>query len=155
MTNIVGNHTIVHPALRCLLGIAILLATGIVRAQTPLEVTEAWIRFLPGDGPMAGYFVLNNTGAQPVTLTGANSPAFARVEAHETVERDGQATMRPVESVTVAAGDHVAFQPGGYHLMLMQRQGDIRIGDQLPIALRFGDGAELEAMFTVKAPWQE
>lgn len=48
-----------------LLGAALLLLISSALAQTSLKVSDPWIRFLPGNGPLAGYFALENSGTQP------------------------------------------------------------------------------------------
>lgn len=121
-------------------------------AEQDLRLTDAWIRYLPGSGPMAGYFTLSNASDQPVSIVAASSPAFERITLHETVERGGETSMQSVEGgVTVAASGSVTFRPGGYHLMLMQRQRAIKMGDRIEITLRFGDNRSLTAPFLVKA----
>lgn len=124
-------------------------------AEWALTVDDPWIRHLPGDRPMAGYFVLDNKGDTDLELVGASSPAFGAVHIHETVEQDGSSTMRPVESVTVPAGGRVEFAPGGYHLMLMKRQKELQVDDQVPVILELGDGGDQSVVFTVKPAWQE
>lgn len=78
----------------------------------------------PGSGMSAGYLTLANPGGSAVTVTRVTSPQYERVELHETVVENDVATMRPLDSVSVPPGGTVSFQPGGRHLMLMQRRGD-------------------------------
>jgi len=44
---------------------------------------------------LAGYLTLHNPGDRAVTVVGAESPDFERVEIHRTELRDGVARMRP------------------------------------------------------------
>lgn len=74
----------------------------------------------PGMSMSAGYLQLANRSEQPIRITSVSSPQYARVEMHETIVSDGIARMRPVESLTVAPGEALRFEPGGRHLMLMQ-----------------------------------
>jgi hypothetical protein len=71
---------------------------------------------------------------------------------HRTIERGGISTMRPVHEITIAPGKSVAFEPGGYHLMLMRPKHPLRPGGRLPVRLRFGDGSKLTTEFLVKSP---
>lgn len=134
---------------------ALLLGAAAAHAGQALTVRDAWIRHIPGDRPMAGYFLLENQGDGERSLVGAASPGFAMVEIHESVEEDDMTGMRPVDAVAVPAGGRVAFEAGGYHLMLMQRQQDFEVGDEIPVTLEFADGAARDATFTVKPAWQE
>jgi hypothetical protein len=115
-------------------------------------VTEPWLRYIPGGAPSAGYFRLTNEGDRPISLVGAECGDFGRVMMHRTIERGGISTMRPVHEITIAPGKSVAFEPGGYHLMLMRPKHPLRPGGRLPVTLRFSDGSTLSAEFVVKSP---
>ena len=110
---------------------------------------------MTGDRPMAGYFVMDNKGDEDRRLVGASSMAFGAVHIHETLEKDGTMSMQPVDAVTVPAGGSVEFRPRGHHLMLMQRQTDLEVGDEVSITLEFADGGSQPVMFSVKPAWQE
>ncbi|HEU0195947.1 MAG TPA: copper chaperone PCu(A)C [Nevskiaceae bacterium] len=114
------------------------------------EVTSAWVRLLPEALPAAGYFVLRNTGAQPLQLMGASSPAWAEVSLHRSLESAGESTMMPVASVTVPAHGHVSFAPGGYHLMLMHAATPLKAGNKAQITLKFADGTQLPVDFKLR-----
>lgn len=133
----------------------LVLMAAVAQADMAISVQDAWIRYIPGDRPMAGYFVVANKGDTHRRLTGASSPAFGMAHVHRTVERDGMATMEPVEDVMVPALNQVEFAPGGYHLMLMRPQQPLQVGDEVPITLRFRDGGSQAAVFTIKPTWQE
>lgn len=126
-----------------------------VRAERAIDVQDAWIRHMAGDRPMAGYFVMHNRGDEDRRLVGAASPAFGAIQMHETVETDGTTSMRRAASVTVPNGGRVEFQPGGFHLMLMQRQKNLAVDDQVPVVLEFEDGGSQSVVFTIKPTWQE
>lgn len=126
-----------------------------VRAEQSVDLRDAWIRYLPGDRPMAGYFELRNNGDVDRELMGAASETFAGVHLHQSVEQDGTTTMQPVSSVSIPAGGRVAFEPSGYHLMLMQRRKDLEVGDRVAITLIFDNGGEQSTEFTIKPVWQE
>ena len=115
-------------------------------------VSDAWLRYIPGGAPSAGYFKLANQGRRPLTLVGAECDDFGRVMMHRTIERGGISTMRPVHEITVEPGKSVTFAPGGYHLMLMRPKHPLRPGGRLPVRLRFGDGSKLTTEFLVKSP---
>ena len=118
-------------------------------APPPVSVTEAKLRWLPGDLPMAGYFRITSHAKSPMYLVGATSPAFGEVMLHRSVEEAGVSRMEPVDRVTLNPGQTVGFVPGGYHLMLMQRRQDVHTGQEVPVTLRFSDGATVTARFRV------
>jgi copper(I)-binding protein len=116
-----------------------------------LVVSEAWIRYLPGGIPSAGYFTLINEGSHAVELIGADCPAFGHVMLHKTVEENGVARMVMVKELPIAPGAKLAFHPGGYHVMLMQPKETLTIGAKVPITLHFKDGSRVRAEFEVRA----
>lgn len=134
-------------------GIAIvtMLAWSVAMATPSVMVTNARIRLLPGDLPLAGYFDLVNRGKQPLTLTAATSPSFKMIHMHLSMEQNGKSTMINIEGIEMNPGETLRFAPGGYHLMLMQRVQPLRVGDKVPITLRFSDNQSLETMFEVRS----
>lgn len=125
------------------------------QADKAIVIHDGWIRHMPGDRPMAGYFVVENKGDRDRRLVGVSSVAFEAVQLHETVEQDGVAAMRPIELVTVPALDRVELAPGGRHLMMLRRRQDLQVGDQVPVTVNFEDGGSQAAVFLVKPTWQE
>ncbi len=130
--------------------LAALLACSTVFAAPAVTVTNARIRLLPGDLPLAGYFDLANHGKRAVTLTAASSPEFKMVHMHRSIEQDGKSMMVPAGNLEIKPGDTLRFAPGGYHLMLMNRVKPLKVGNEVPITLRFADHKSLRVMFEVK-----
>ncbi|MFK8030787.1 MAG: copper chaperone PCu(A)C [Gammaproteobacteria bacterium] len=89
----------------------------------PLSVSGAWVRLNPPGSMMtAGYGQFENTGNETIVLTGFSSPQFGDVSLHYTEDVDGTSTMREAGPKTLAPGESLTLQPGGFHLMLMQRK---------------------------------
>jgi len=133
------------------LSLALLMAVS-TTAMADLEISEAKLRLLPGDLPAAGYFTLTNKGSQPVTLTGAQSSDFAQAMMHRSSRENGMASMQHVEQLEVPAGATLTFASGSYHLMLLQRQRALSLGDQIEVTLLFVDGKRLPVTFTAVPP---
>jgi copper(I)-binding protein len=137
---------------RLLLCVLMLMA-AVVSAQAagpaPVTVSQARIRWLPGDLPMAGYFRITSHAPGPLYLVGADSPAFGMAMLHRSVEDAGVSRMEHVDRVTLNPAQTVVFAPGGYHLMLMQRKQDVRTGQAVPLTLRFSNGETITTRFRV------
>jgi periplasmic copper chaperone A len=131
------------------LALGLLAAPGIAAAATAVTISHPWMRFLTPQIPAAGYFTLNNGGAQPVTLTDAASQDCGQLMLHRSVTKNGTATMEMVQSVVVPAHGTVTFGPGGYHLMCMSPTATVAPGQSVPVSLRFSDGSSLSANFPV------
>ena len=119
------------------------------------DVSNARIRLLPGDLPLAGYFDLMNRGDQTLVLVGATSIAFKMVHMHRSMEHNGISTMAPVGRLEIKPGATVHFAPGGYHLMLMQAVSPLKVGETVPVALQFAGGQTHQVMFTVNGAGTE
>jgi hypothetical protein len=81
-----------------------------------VSISDARVRWLPNDLPMAGYFVITSHAPGPLRLTGATSPAFGHVMLHRSLEEAGEQRMVHVDGVDLAPDESVAFAPGGLPL---------------------------------------
>jgi copper(I)-binding protein len=129
-----------------------LLCAGFAHAATVPHVTanHAWIRVLPGALPAGAYVVLHNDGDQPVSLTGASSPAYGEVMLHESSRAGGMSRMTMVDALAIPAHGTQILAPGGYHLMLMDAKQPVQPGDTVRITLKFGDGSTLPVDFIAR-----
>ncbi|MBF0588100.1 MAG: copper chaperone PCu(A)C [Magnetococcales bacterium] len=114
-------------------------------ATADVVVHDPWIREAP---PMvqtlAAYMTLENKGKQAVKLVKAASPAFAKVEVHQTIHKNNMAMMEQVHGLEIKPGEKVLLKPGGYHLMLIAPLSTQRLmaGQRTPVYLSFSDGSE-------------
>lgn len=103
-----------------------------------LSVTSAWARATPpGANTGAAYVTIENHGSESDRLISASSPSAGSVSIHETVEQNGVASMRPVETPAVPAGGTLAMAPGGMHLMLMGLTTSLAEGGTAQLTLVF------------------
>jgi copper(I)-binding protein len=139
-----------------LLLVAALAATtgGACAASTaPCAPTlaAAWIRAAPpGSTMLAGYAVLRNACATPVTVVGADSPYFASVSLHATMDAGGVSHMHAAGPLEVAAKASLHLAPGGTHLMLTGPVKALPEGASARIHLMLADGRKVAADFPVR-----
>ncbi len=62
----------------------------------------------------------------------------------------GMMTMQEVSSIEVPAGETVALEPGGYHVMVLDLQEDLVTGDTIEVTLTFESGDEQTLEVEVK-----
>lgn len=126
------------------------LSSGVTLAE--VLVTDATVReMLPGRSMTAGYFSIKNENNVAAELIDVTSPQFGSIELHQHSHQDGMMKMEQVQSVVVAAGEQVLFQPGGLHLMLFDAKTSIAPGQQIPLCLTFKDGQSVEVQASVSA----
>lgn len=133
---------------------------------TEITITDAWARQSPM-GTTAGAVYLTITSPTDDALVGASVPdtVAGTTEVHETVmaeegmEEEGMEettttmasdmtettmaggsdtmTMREVESIELPAGEAVALEPGGYHIMLLELVAPLEVGQVIEVTLDF------------------
>ena len=132
--------------------VAALLSLSSSVTLAEVLVTEATVReMLPGRSMTAGYFSISNSGTVDAELISASSPQFGSIELHQHSHKDGMMKMEQVQSVKVAAGEQVHFQPGGLHLMMFDAKTSISKGQQIPLRLTFKDGQSIDVQASVSA----
>lgn len=130
-----------------------LAACGAAPAEEGMVVEDAWVRPAPmpgGNG--AGYLVITNHTGQDDALVGAAADFAVTAEIHESVAMEGDMmSMRRVERIDIPAGESVALEPGGYHIMLMNVGEVLQEGDTAALTLTFENAGQV----TVEAPVRE
>jgi periplasmic copper chaperone A len=130
------------------------LTLGSILASTPgvlasdVMVKGAFARASAMSTAKAGaaYMTLSNQAAAPDRLVQITTDAAATAEVHETVEKDGVATMRPIASLEIPAGGSVELKPGGYHIMLMGLKAPLKKGAMIMLKLEFEHAGIVDVM---------
>jgi periplasmic copper chaperone A len=142
---------------RLVLAACMLACVGVCAAapgtqEGSVQITDAWVRWLPGELPAGGYLTLINSGDRPSSLIAASCPDYAEVSLHRSRNVAGTARMMPVHDITVAAHSTLAFAAQGYHLMLLHPSKPLKPGDRVPVTLSFADGSRLTVLFELRPP---
>lgn len=96
-------------------------------------------------GPNAAlYFTATNDSDGADALVGAATDAASSVELHETtMGDDGSMGMQALDApLEVAAGGTLLFEPGGFHLMLIQADR-MEIGDTIEVTLTWENAGKM------------
>lgn len=124
---------------------------GLVRAAAPLlEVSDAWVRAVPGSEVAAAYFSVHNPGPQAVRILSVSSPAARAAMIHDSNVVNGQSTMRPHGQLSLAPGQTLTLAPGGMHVMLTGLDHPIAAGERVPLVLDLGGGIAVTLTATVR-----
>jgi hypothetical protein len=75
---------------------------------------------MPGGSMSAGYISLRNNTDIEIRISKITSPAFEKIEIHESTLEDGIAKMRRIEALSIPPNSSVTLENGGKHLMLMR-----------------------------------
>lgn len=118
-------------------------------ASEPI-VEDAWARPGTEGNNSAAYMTIENDGDEDLILTGASGDVARAVEVHESTTEDGMMEMNEVEEVVVPAGDSLALEPGGHHVMMMSINQDLEPGDTFTLNMQFDGLDDVEVDVTVE-----
>ena len=143
---------------RVVIGSVILLLAAVVAAcggsssgGSGITVSGAWARPSPMiESAVAAYMVLQNNGATEDKLLSVESDAAQNVELHETKEMNGMMQMSPVPNIPVPANGKAELKPGGYHVMLMNLNHELKAGDKVQLTLNFEKAGKIPVTAEVK-----
>ncbi|MEM6974385.1 MAG: copper chaperone PCu(A)C [Pseudomonadota bacterium] len=108
-----------------------------------LNIDHPWARPTIPNRPTAAYMTIKNAGEADDRLLRASSPAFGRIELHETTEVDGVMTMGKVEGIVAPAGGEAVLAPRGLHIMLFDATVQLAEGDNFPLILSFEEAGDV------------
>ncbi|WP_018015236.1 copper chaperone PCu(A)C [Teredinibacter turnerae] len=117
----------------------------------PVTVDAAVMPQLPpGQKTAVVYMTLKNNSSAMVTLNYLHSDLSDHIEVHRNIYENGLMKMRPVQHLRLDPHAALAFQPGGYHLMLFDVEDAPPIGQTFDLVLEFEGGLKVTTEVTVK-----
>lgn len=109
-----------------------------------IQIKQPWARASAGPAKAGAAFLsVENTGAAADRLVGARADVAKRVELHTHIREGNIMKMRQVDAIDVPAGETVALQPGGLHVMFMGLNAPFKEGAQFPLTLVFEEAGEI------------
>ena len=89
-------------------------------ADEILHWRDAWVRSLPpGTAVTAAYGSLMNHGSDTVTIVDVTSTTGTEAQMHDVIADGDQRKMTQLNSVDIAPGESLVFEPSGRHIMLL------------------------------------
>lgn len=145
-------------------------------ATKTLEATDVWAGPATAGGNGAVYMTITGDGtADALTAVGVPTDVATSVDLHETTTDtssdmtttmapddspttameggemgDGMMTMKQVERIDVPADGTAVLEPGGYHVMLLDLQKDLVVGDTIPVTLTFERAGKVDVTAAVR-----
>jgi len=139
------------------LWLALLLSAGVCAGTSQdsgaaeLRVENVWIREPPpGTDVAAAYFTLHNAGSRALVLTAITTPVASAAMLHETTTLAGVERMRPLEQLTIAAGQTIVLKPGGLHVMLGGLRQRLQVGESVSLMIHLQSGAKIPVTARVR-----
>lgn len=149
----VGSRISIHRfgaalVLICICACVLLVGCGRSEPTEPIEIADAWAPALPPNAT-TGAAYMRIIAHKPDRLVGASSLDAHSVELHRTSVEDGVAAMRPVDSVSLDAGEALTLEPGGAHFMLVGMVSPLEAGKTIQLELHFEHAGVIEVQVPV------
>lgn len=133
------------------LSLIILLASACGSSSGTLTIQGAWARPANSGDNSAAYFVIGNSTAADDTLLSVRSDIASATEVHMSMaDGNGVMSMQMQESVTVPGGDKLEFKSGGLHVMFVNLNRNLNVGDTFTVTLLFEKAGEVSLQVEVK-----
>ena len=131
--------------------VSLLAGAAFAAKAGAIDISGAWSRPAPAGGNGVGYVVLAN-GGKADRLVLASTPVAGRVEIHESMVMGGKAMMHPrPRGIDLPAGKTVALKPESFHLMLLGLKKPLKVGETVPVTLKFEKAGAVTVSFDVRA----
>jgi len=119
-------------------------------AQNGISLHDPWARTGTSGDNSAAYVAIKNANATD-TLVSATSDVAANVELHTVISEDGVMKMRPVAGGIEIPGMGVQMlKPGGFHIMLIGLNNDLKSGDTFAVTLTFANAGDITVTIPVR-----
>jgi periplasmic copper chaperone A len=138
----------------------VLLLISLVAFQIPapggqspvpgIKIENPYIRVAAQGMTSAGYFKISNSSDEADTLYAVKADFSMMAQLHESFRKNGMVGMKEIKFVVIPAKSSVTFKPGGYHVMLMKVEYDLKPGMKVHIFLMFRHAGEIEIDVPVK-----
>ena len=125
-------------------------------APPGVTVTDGRMNLPAVEGnPGAVYFTLANDGEQDVMVHSVNVDGAGSAVMHQMATWNNQPDMQEVLQLGVPAGDELAFEPGGYHVMAMDADPSLEVGGETEVTVTFVGGDKISFPVEILAPGDE
>lgn len=117
-----------------------------------LTVNDAWARSASAGENGAAYFMIENGTNSDDTLLSVSSDIAQATEVHMSMaDSNGVMSMNMQEMVGIPAKGNVEFKTGGLHVMFINLNQDLKVGDTISLTLNFKNAGSM----TIEIPVRE
>ncbi|WP_373742157.1 copper chaperone PCu(A)C [Neisseria sp.] len=121
--------------------LTVLLAAGLCQTAfaAGIGIDKPWARATVEGMKMGGAFMnVRNDTASDDFLLGGSTAVAERVEVHTHINDNGVMRMREVKGgIPLPKGKTTELKPGSYHIMFMGLKRPLKIGEKIPVTLKF------------------
>ena len=119
-----------------------------------ISVENEWARLTPS-GTGSVYMEIKSNGNSDDKLLSASSDKAGMVMIHRSIREGDISKMIHIhDGITIPGNSSVSLKPGDYHLMLMNLDKNLSLGDKISIILNFekNDSLEINPVAKLRPP---
>ena len=119
-----------------------------------ISVENEWARVTPS-GTGSVYMEIKNNGNSDDKLLSASSDKAGMIMIHRSIREGDISKMIHIhDGITIPGNSSVSLKPGDYHLMLMNLDKNLSLGDKISIILNFekNDSLEINPVAKLRPP---
>jgi hypothetical protein len=116
-----------------------------------LTIEHAYARATAPGQPVGGAFMKIANGGADDRLLSVSATVARSVELHTMTMEGDVMRMRQVDAIAVPAGKTVELRPGGYHVMFLGLSAPLKVGERVPVTLKFERAGEVKVDLQVEA----
>ena len=118
-----------------------------------LIINHPVARATPVNAPVSGgYMTITNNGTEADRLVSVAADFAQEVQIHEMSMQGDVMKMRQLEAgIEIPAGGKVMLQPGGFHIMFMKLDKQLKEGEKYDATLIFEKAGSLEVTLNVES----
>jgi copper(I)-binding protein len=116
-----------------------------------LAVEGVWARPGLANGNTAVYFIVNNPTGETERLLAARGEVAEKIELHlSAMNDDGVMKMQMQKDIPIPANDSVELKQGGLHVMLINLEAPLEVGDSFDLTLEFEKAGNIQLVVPVE-----
>ena len=132
--------------------LAVVSLTACSTSSGTLTVNDAWARTASMGENGAAYFIIENGTKSDDTLLSVSSDIAEATEVHMSMsDSNGVMSMNMQEMVEIPTKGKVEFKTGGLHVMFINLNRDLKVGDSISLILNFKNAGSM----TIEIPVRE
>ena len=135
-----------------ILALALLAGACSSTGTDGIVVDDPWGRSSPAVASNGAFYMTLHGSDVTDRLVSVDASVCGDTELHQSIATDDVMMMQQVEGgIEIPAGGEAVLEPGGYHVMCINKNVEFEVGDIIPITLTF----EIAEMQTVDAEIRE
>jgi periplasmic copper chaperone A len=116
-----------------------------------VKIENAWVRPANKGMNSALYFKINNVTQKADAIYKVTSNIAELVQLHATIKNgDGTLGMKEIRQIAIPGNSVIEFEPGGYHIMLINLKKKLKVNSKIEFTFYFKTGGKMKVKAIVR-----